>query len=231
MTRAYGVPVVGGGPGPTDGLRSRAGARAPQLVGDPRCLAGPDGAARGDVGRGDPTAAAPRRRTVARRPQPHHGRTPRRCTRGQLRHHDRRHRRRPRRRTTTVAAGSAARRRRHTSHRRDDRHRRHTAARRRRRHHDDDASRRRPRRPPRAPSPSRAGRPHADRRATSTRPLQTSSAYGFTGTGAMEVSVVWSGDTLPHHGGQLPERQTRTSAARRPWRRRCLTPAGAAWPR
>ena len=26
-------------------------------------------------------------------------------------------------------------------------------------------------------------------------PLQTSNAYGFTGTGAMQISVVWSGDT------------------------------------
>ena len=26
-------------------------------------------------------------------------------------------------------------------------------------------------------------------------PVQTSNAFGFTGTGAMEVSVVWSGDT------------------------------------
>ncbi len=25
--------------------------------------------------------------------------------------------------------------------------------------------------------------------------MQTSNAYGFTGTGAMEISVVWSGDT------------------------------------
>ncbi len=26
-------------------------------------------------------------------------------------------------------------------------------------------------------------------------PLETSNKYGFTGTGAMEISVVWSGDT------------------------------------
>ena len=31
-------------------------------------------------------------------------------------------------------------------------------------------------------------------------PLQTSNSYGFTGTGAMEISVLWSGDHLSDHG-------------------------------
>ena len=39
-------------------------------------------------------------------------------------------------------------------------------------------------------------------------PLQSSNGYGFTGTGAMEISVLWSGTTYLTMDGQLPERQS-----------------------
>ena len=35
---------------------------------------------------------------------------------------------------------------------------------------------------------------------------------------------------VPHHGGQLPERGAERRAGPLPWRRRCPTPAGVAWP-
>ena len=83
--------------------------------------------------------------------------------------------------------------------------------------HDDDRAKR-----------SAAGRPHADPGLPSP-PLQTSNSFAFTGTGAMQISVLWSGSTyltmkVSCPNGSQSVGGTAAMAAS------CPTPAGAASP-
>ena len=76
VTRAYGVPVAGGGPDTTEATARAGGSGPTQLVGDPRRVAGPHGTPRGDRRSAHRDAAAraaarPRRpSTTSARPAP-----------------------------------------------------------------------------------------------------------------------------------------------------------------
>ena len=237
MTRAYGVPG-GGGPRPDrqDAFAAcRAGAT--QLVGDPCCLARPDGTAGGN--RGGTSRPRSGRRPRATLGGHRAGGHAARCERGggvsppttTTAHHvhddDRRRRRR---------RSAAARRGRHATSRRSLSHvgqvATTTTAVPALDHHDDrsDGGARRPRRRRQCPR-ALAGRPHPD--AGLPRSPAPARRTGSGSPGPDPWRSRWCGPATTYltMAGELARTAARTWAARRPWRPRSRTPAGAAWPR
>ena len=206
-----------------------------QLVGHPRGLARPDGAAgrhrrRHGAGRRSPRAARPRRPRTSRRGRVccgarrrrGRGRRPRR-TRPRPRRRSSRPRRRPRRRDTLVGNGRRC----DDAPDVGDRRCRQLAAGGGSQRHDDD----------------RAGTDHDDDRRQSRRARRSHADPGLPQpadravqqvrvhrNGAMEISVVWSGTPTSPCRSAAPT-EGRTWVGRPPWRRRCPTPAEVAWPR